>query len=145
FKQLTRENPRIQAKDGPIQTMLVPGNQAAQAMENKLQAAGLHVRAIRSPSVPAGKERLRICLHSYYTEGRIRRPAALLEEEKTKTTQAMKPLFVTGIDTGIGKTIVSAILVEKLQADYWKPVQSGDLERSDTMMVRSLVSNGVSR
>lgn len=57
----------------------------------------------------------------------------------------MKPLFVTGIDTGIGKTIVSAILVEKLQADYWKPVQSGDLEQSDTMTVRSLVSNRVSR
>lgn len=57
----------------------------------------------------------------------------------------MKPIFVTGIDTGIGKTIVSAILVEKLKADYWKPVQSGDLEQSDTMKVRSLVSNPVSK
>lgn len=52
-----------------------------------------------------------------------------------------KPIFVTGIDTGIGKTVVSAILVEKLQADYWKPIQSGDLHRSDTMTVKSLVSN----
>lgn len=52
-----------------------------------------------------------------------------------------KPLFITGIGTGIGKTIVSAILVESLQADYWKPIQSGDLENSDTMKVRSLVSN----
>ncbi len=52
-----------------------------------------------------------------------------------------KPIFVTGIGTGIGKTIVSAVLVEKLKADYWKPVQSGDLEASDTLMVRSLVSN----
>lgn len=82
FKQLTRENRRIQAMDGPIQTMIVPGNQAARAMEKKLQAAGLHVRAIRSPSVPAGKERLRICLHSYNTEDEIRRLARLLEEEK---------------------------------------------------------------
>lgn len=57
----------------------------------------------------------------------------------------MKPLFITGIDTGIGKTIVSAILVEKLKADYWKPVQSGDLEESDTMKVRSLVSNQQTR
>ncbi|WP_069659746.1 dethiobiotin synthase [Arcticibacter eurypsychrophilus] len=53
----------------------------------------------------------------------------------------MKPLFITGIDTGIGKTVVSAILTEKLQADYWKPIQSGDLESSDTLKVKSLVSN----
>src|ERR1700712_5119577 len=55
-----------------------------------------------------------------------------------------KPLFVTGIGTGIGKTIVSAILVESLKADYWKPIQSGDLDNSDTLKVRSLVANKVS-
>lgn len=49
--------------------------------------------------------------------------------------------FVTGIGTGIGKTIVSAILTEKLQADYWKPIQSGDLEISDSLFVRQLISN----
>ncbi|MDB5010544.1 MAG: dethiobiotin synthase [Mucilaginibacter sp.] len=52
-----------------------------------------------------------------------------------------KPLFITGIGTGIGKTIISAILVEKLKADYWKPIQSGDLDESDTLKVKSLVSN----
>jgi dethiobiotin synthetase len=55
------------------------------------------------------------------------------------------PLFVTGIGTDVGKTIVSAILVEKLQADYWKPIQSGDLENSDTMKVQALISNQVSK
>jgi dethiobiotin synthetase len=55
-----------------------------------------------------------------------------------------KPLFVTGIGTGIGKTIVSAVLVEKLKADYWKPIQSGDLDNSDTLKVKSLVTNTVS-
>lgn len=55
-----------------------------------------------------------------------------------------KPLFVTGIGTGIGKTIISAILVEKLKSDYWKPVQSGDLEDSDTLKVRDMVSNSYS-
>ncbi|QQL50402.1 dethiobiotin synthase [Mucilaginibacter ginkgonis] len=49
--------------------------------------------------------------------------------------------FITGIGTGIGKTIVSAIVTEKLKSDYWKPVQSGDLDNSDTMKVQSLVSN----
>ncbi|MFA6946965.1 MAG: dethiobiotin synthase [Pedobacter sp.] len=56
-----------------------------------------------------------------------------------------RPIFITGIGTGVGKTIVSAILVEKLKADYWKPVQSGDLENSDTAFVRSLVSNASSK
>lgn len=57
----------------------------------------------------------------------------------------MKSLFITGIGTGVGKTIVSAVLTEKLKADYWKPVQSGDLDNSDTNLVRSLVSNSQSR
>lgn len=56
----------------------------------------------------------------------------------------MKPLFITGIGTDVGKTIVSAILVEKLKADYWKPIQSGDLNNSDTKKVKALVSNGIS-
>jgi dethiobiotin synthetase len=55
-----------------------------------------------------------------------------------------KPLFVTGIGTGIGKTLISAVLVEKLNADYWKPVQAGDLDNSDTIKVRQLVSNSTS-
>ncbi|NQX56600.1 dethiobiotin synthase [Pedobacter panaciterrae] len=49
--------------------------------------------------------------------------------------------FITGIGTGIGKTIVSSILTEKLQADYWKPIQSGDLEISDSLFVGNLISN----
>ena len=56
----------------------------------------------------------------------------------------MKPLFISGIGTDIGKTVVSAIVVEKLKADYWKPIQSGDLDNSDTKKVRELVSNIIS-
>ena len=52
-----------------------------------------------------------------------------------------KPIFVTGIGTGIGKTLISAILVEKLKCDYWKPIQAGELDNSDTMKVQQLVSN----
>ncbi|WP_422361911.1 dethiobiotin synthase [Reichenbachiella sp.] len=50
----------------------------------------------------------------------------------------MKRYFVTGIDTDAGKTIASAILVEKLKADYWKPIQAGEPTDSDS--IRSLVS-----
>ena len=53
----------------------------------------------------------------------------------------MKKLFVTGISTEVGKTLISAILVEALQADYWKPVQAGDLEHSDSHKVQHLISN----
>ncbi|MES2826900.1 MAG: dethiobiotin synthase [Bacteroidota bacterium] len=53
--------------------------------------------------------------------------------------------FVSGIGTGIGKTIVSAILTEKLQADYWKPIQSGDLGNSDSFLVQRLISNTKTR
>ena len=56
-----------------------------------------------------------------------------------------KPLFVTGIGTGVGKTLVSAILVEKLKADYWKPIQSGDLDSSDSLTIKNLISNTVTR
>ena len=49
--------------------------------------------------------------------------------------------FVVGISTEVGKTIVSAILTEAFQADYWKPIQSGDLENSDTHKVKCLISN----
>ncbi|MDY3548363.1 dethiobiotin synthase [Riemerella anatipestifer] len=49
-------------------------------------------------------------------------------------------LFVTGIGTEVGKTMISAILVEALGADYWKPIQAGDLDFSDTDKVRSLVT-----
>jgi dethiobiotin synthetase len=49
--------------------------------------------------------------------------------------------FITGIGTDVGKTIASSILVEALEADYWKPIQSGATLDSDTLMVRSLISN----
>ena len=56
----------------------------------------------------------------------------------------MKRIFVTGISTEVGKTIASAIIVEALGADYWKPIQAGDLESSDNHKVAELISNDVS-
>lgn len=56
-----------------------------------------------------------------------------------------KTYFVTGIGTEIGKTVSSAVLVEKLKADYWKPIQAGDLDNSDSLKVQNLISNSVSK
>ena len=61
----------------------------------------------------------------------------------------MQPLpqkiFITGIGTGVGKTIASAVFAEALHADYWKPVQCGSLENSDSTIVESLISNQVTQ
>lgn len=57
----------------------------------------------------------------------------------------MTNFIVAGIGTEVGKTVASAVLVEALQADYWKPIQSGYPPDSDTDTVRSLVSNARSR
>jgi dethiobiotin synthetase len=50
-------------------------------------------------------------------------------------------IFVTGISTDVGKTITSAIVVEALEADYWKPIQAGDLDNSDSHKIKSKISN----
>ena len=55
-----------------------------------------------------------------------------------------KKYFITGISTEVGKTIASAIITEALEADYWKPIQSGDLHFSDTDKVKAFVSNSKS-
>ncbi len=58
--------------------------------------------------------------------------------------QKMNRLFITGIGTDVGKTIAAAILVEAMGADYWKPIQAGELHHTDTMKVKELVTNPIS-
>ncbi|MCW3465380.1 dethiobiotin synthase [Chitinophaga nivalis] len=53
-------------------------------------------------------------------------------------------IFITGIGTGVGKTIAAACITEALQADYWKPIQSGLAEGTDTETVSSLLSGNLS-
>ncbi len=53
-------------------------------------------------------------------------------------------LFITGISTDVGKTIASAIITEALEADYWKPIQAGDLDNSDSHKIQRYISNGKS-
>ena len=53
----------------------------------------------------------------------------------------MGKIVVAGIGTGVGKTFISTILAEAMEADYWKPVQAGNLEFTDTDFVRLHISN----
>lgn len=57
----------------------------------------------------------------------------------------MKRIFVTGISTEVGKTLASAIITEALEADYWKPIQSGDLDHSDSHKIHDLITNTKTR
>ncbi len=56
----------------------------------------------------------------------------------------MQSIFISGIGTSVGKTLVSAIITEALQADYWKPIQTGITGETDSVVVQSLVSNTTS-
>ncbi|OWP84955.1 dethiobiotin synthase [Flavobacterium davisii] len=50
-------------------------------------------------------------------------------------------IFVTGIGTDVGKTVASAIITQALKADYWKPIQAGDLDNSDSHKIKARVAN----
>jgi len=56
----------------------------------------------------------------------------------------MRKIFITGIGTDVGKTVVAAVLTEALQADYWKPIQAGVEPITDSQVVKSLISNAKS-
>ena len=50
-------------------------------------------------------------------------------------------IIIAGIHTGIGKTICSAVICQALGYDYWKPVQAGDLDNSDSIFIKKTVTN----
>ena len=58
--------------DSAIQAMVVSGNDRVKALANRLQSQGIGVLPILAPTVPAGQERLRVCLHSFNTEKEIK-------------------------------------------------------------------------
>jgi dethiobiotin synthetase len=53
----------------------------------------------------------------------------------------MNNIFITGIGTGVGKTITSACVAEALGANYWKPIQAGLQDVTDSQTVRALLSD----
>ncbi len=63
-----------------IQSAILPGNEKVKHLAKKLQEAGFDVRAILSPTVPEGQERLRFCLHSYNTTSEIQAVLQLLSK-----------------------------------------------------------------
>ena len=57
----------------------------------------------------------------------------------------MPGFFITGTDTDVGKTLVSAWLLTQLEGTYWKPIQAGTLPTTDSATVQRLAELPVSR
>ncbi len=123
----------------------------AMELGRELATHGLQVGAVRPPTVPEGGARLRIVCHAHNTEAEVEELVRRLEPHRSRETvaaRALSPcLFVTGTDTGVGKTVVAALLVRAAlrrgPVRYWKPVQTG--AESDTAEVLRLAELEESR
>lgn len=70
-KQLLGLKPLFVRSKSAIQSAIIPGNEKVKTIATKLQQNGFDVKAILSPTVPEGQERLRFCMHSYNTSEEI--------------------------------------------------------------------------
>lgn len=117
-------------------------------LTKRLEALGFFVPAVRPPTVPAEGSRLRIVCHAFNRASELEELGRRLGELRARATRPEpvhaeapgRALFVVGTDTGVGKTVVSALLLRAAKARgraaYWKPVQTGD--ESDRATVLSL-------
>jgi len=69
--------------DSPIQGVIIPSNGAVVQAEEALKEAGFFAKGIRSPTVPVGRERIRICLHSYNTIDEVVGLLNVLQDKQT--------------------------------------------------------------
>ena len=130
----------------------IPVGDADRAVQlaGELRGFGMAVPAVRPPTVAPGASRLRAVCHAGLDLGDVHRLAEAVQAvggrhpvASSPSAGAPRPVVVVGTDTGIGKTVVSAMLVRALHAAgrefaYWKPVQTGDDD--DTATVRELAA-----
>lgn len=143
--------------EAPIVPVLLGGAERAMSVAAAVRARGFDVRAVRPPTVPVGGSRLRLVCRASHEETQLDALADAVLAAVRATTPRTSPLapaapalspprcwFVTGTDTGVGKTVVSALLVRALRAagrtaGYFKPVQTGPDD--DTGTVRALTGS----
>jgi 8-amino-7-oxononanoate synthase len=137
----------LPAPAGAIVPLVLGAPERAMEAAARLRAAGLEVRAVRPPTVPEGASRLRLVCHAFNTDEELARLTSHLKRELHVGTARPAPpaarasaLVVAGTDTGVGKTVVSALIARAAArrgpAAYWKPVQTG--QESDTAEVGRL-------
>jgi len=71
FKKIISENINLIESESGIQCVIIPGNENVKKLALHLQNNGFDIRPILSPTVPKGKERLRICFHSFNTKEEV--------------------------------------------------------------------------
>jgi 8-amino-7-oxononanoate synthase len=79
-KKMLYLSPLFIRSKSAIQSVIIPGNEKVKSIANALQQNGFDVKAILSPTVPEGQERLRFCLHNYNTKEDITKVLTLLSE-----------------------------------------------------------------
>lgn len=79
-KNLLGLKPMFVRSKSAIQCAIIPGNEKVKEVASKLQSEGFNVKAILSPTVPEGQERLRFCLHSYNSKEEISEVLRLLNQ-----------------------------------------------------------------
>ncbi len=60
---------------------------------------------------------------------------------KKSNTPGRRPIFISGIGTGIGKTLIAAIITSALEGAYWKPVQAGTETETDSAWIKRMLKN----
>ncbi len=124
----------VEGSGSQILPVIIGDNGRAVRIAARMRADGFDIRAIRPPTVPEGTARLRIAHHAqrrYADDFAHVHPAG----GDYGGGKAMMRFVVTGTDTGIGKTVFSAALAAALDGFYWKPVQSGLDEETDSQVV----------
>ena len=131
-----------------IQPVIVGSDKRALALAERMQGHGHDIRAIRPPTVPEGTARLRISLTLNVSDAQTDAMIALLAQELAALPSSARPegtgvlmsarFVIVGTDTGVGKTVFSAALAGALGAFYWKPVQAGLEEETDSQCVLRL-------
>ena len=79
-KKMLYLSPLFIRSKSAIQSVIIPGNEKVKSIAAALQENGFDVKAILSPTVPAGQERLRFCLHSYNSKEEMTKVLTLLSE-----------------------------------------------------------------
>jgi len=79
-KNLLGLKPMFVRSKSAIQSAIVPGNEKVKQLAQQLQDKGFDVKAILSPTVPEGQERLRFCIHSYNSEEEINQVLEFLRD-----------------------------------------------------------------
>lgn len=133
---------------GAIVPVPVGSDRVALAAAEACRQEGFAVRAVRPPTVPEGSARLRLTVSSGTPVERLDQLGRLLRDRGLPGRVPVVPVtpgpsaptvVIAGTDTGVGKTVVSALTLHALadlRPRYWKPVQTGSDD--DTATVSAL-------